>query len=281
MAHVGVAPQGTPPAGWYADPFTRGRLRYWDGRGWTQHVAVRSVKPPRPPHSHLPLRAAVEVLVVLAASLIGSRLLLEWLSHYRWPIAAYILIGGALGYGPVLVWCWRSRRRWGGGSLRGNTGLFARWADTGWGPIVWLCCIAANAATVTVILLTDIPFTSNLEGTDELPGERGYVISLLVLAVVAAPLVEEMVFRGVMMRGFLSVMGPVATVALQAVLFGCAHYDPIRGRGNIGLIIVLSGVGAVLGGAAYLFRRIGPPIIAHAIMNAIAMTIALSGWDPG
>jgi hypothetical protein len=34
----------------------------------------------------------------------------------------------------------------------------------------------------------------------------------------------------------------------------------------------------VLGGAAFLIRRIGPTMIAHAILNGIAMALALSGW---
>ena len=37
-----------------------------------------------------------------------------------------------------------------------------------------------------------------------------------------------------------------------------AHFDPIRGTGNIGLILVLASVGCMLGAAAYLFRRIAP-----------------------
>ena len=73
-------------------------------------------------------------------------------------------------------------------------------------------------------------------------------------------------------------MGPVAAVAIQGVLFGFAHFDPVRGSGNIGLIMVLGAVGVVLGGAAYRFRRIGPTIIAHGIINAVAMTLALTGW---
>jgi hypothetical protein len=31
--------QELPPPNWYADPYQQGRLRYWDGRAWTEHVA--------------------------------------------------------------------------------------------------------------------------------------------------------------------------------------------------------------------------------------------------
>ena len=103
-------------------------------------------------------------------------------------------------------------------------------------------------------------------------------MSLLVLAVVAAPIAEEIVFRGVVLRGLLSRYGAVVAVGVQGVLFGLAHFDPIRGAGNIGLILVLGSVGCVLGGAAFLIRRIVPTMIAHAILNGIAMALALTGW---
>jgi len=32
-------PPPAPPAAWYADPHGEARLRYWDGAGWTAHVA--------------------------------------------------------------------------------------------------------------------------------------------------------------------------------------------------------------------------------------------------
>jgi hypothetical protein len=72
-------------------------------------------------------------------------------------------------------------------------------------------------------------------------------------------------------------MHPVVAIVLQGVLFGVAHVDPVRGVGNIGLAMVLSGVGVALGGAAYLTHRLGPGVIAHAILNAVALTIALTG----
>ena len=55
-------------------------------------------------------------------------------------------------------------------------------------------------------------------------------------------------FRRVMLRGLLS-RSAVATIGIQGALFGMAHFDPIRGMGNIGLIMVLAGVGCTLGGA--------------------------------
>ena len=102
------------------------------------------------------------------------------------------------------------------------------------------------------------------------------MISILVTTVVAAPVVEELVFRGVMLRGLRSRLPAVAAVGGQGVVFGLAHFDPVRGSGNIGLVLVLTSVGIVLGGAAYLLRRIGPTIIAHAILNGVVMTVVLT-----
>lgn len=79
------------------------------------------------------------------------------------------------------------------------------------------------------------------------------------------------------MRGFLSRMRPTAAIALQGLLFGVAHVDPVRGTGNIGLALVLSGVGVALGSAAYFTHRLGPAVIAHAIFNGVVFTIVLTG----
>lgn len=223
------------------------------------------------------MRVAVGALAAILLSLIASRFLLTALDEYRWPVVVYIAIAGAVGYGPVVLWVWWGSHRAGHRSLRADTGLYFRTSDLGWGPLTWLCCLVAQIVLGVIVLVTRIPLTSNTEDVGGAGATRGYVIALAVLAVVAAPLVEEMVFRGVVLRGLLSRMAVWPAVVVQGVVFGMAHFDPARGAGNIGLIIVLSGVGVVLGGAAHRFRRIGPTIIAHAIINAIALTIALTG----
>ena len=59
-----------------------------------------------------------------------------------------------------------------------------------------------------IVTTLKIPFTSNVKEVSDLHNDRGYVVSLLVLAVVAAPICEEIVFRGVILRGLLSRHGP-------------------------------------------------------------------------
>lgn len=49
-----------PVPGWYADPEQAGRLRYWDGQQWTEHVAApqpaapAGSPPPLPPAAYQP-----------------------------------------------------------------------------------------------------------------------------------------------------------------------------------------------------------------------------------
>lgn len=264
------------PTGWFPDPWNQSGLRYWDGRSWTGLVAVPT--PVKQPHPTLPARAAWGAVLTLLVSLTSGRYVLQAIAGFEWPIAVYVAIVAVIGYVPSLLWCRYASRRWGTGRFREDVGLEARWVDAGWGPVTWIACLITQVIIGVIVISLGVPFTSNVERVSEVHSDRGYVVSLLVLAVVAAPIAEEIVFRGVVMRGLLSRNGAVVSVGVQGVVFGFAHFDPVRGTGNIGLIMVLGGVGCVLGGAAFLVRRIAPAMIAHAMMNGLAMALALSGW---
>lgn len=265
-------PPTTPPAGWYPDPMGFGQ-RYFDGLNWA------SGAPPfaeRPKHPVLPIGSSLGAIVVLIASLVTAKAIVGSLVQFDWPVFVYVSILVALGYGPSLVWAGYVRRRWADGRSS-SIGWGFRWSDAGWGPITWMAAIGTQIVLAVLVLALDIPLSSNVEEASDFGADRAYIVATVIAAVIAAPIVEEIVFRGLILRGFLSRMAPALAIGLQAILFGIAHIDPVRGWGNIGLALVLSGVGVALGTAAYLARRLGPTIIAHAIFNGVVMIIVLTG----
>lgn len=225
----------------------------------------------------MPLVAGIGAIVVLVVSLLGSKVVLDLIVDFEWPVVVYVALLGVLGYGPSVIWWWFATNRWGSGDARNDVGFTPRWSDLGWGPLIWLATIAVQVAVATIVLALDVPLANNTDDVGELTSDRTYAVAIVITAVVAAPLVEELVFRGIVLRSLLSVTpAPVAVIG-QGVLFGVAHVDPVRGVGNIGLAMVLSGVGVSFGVAAYLLRRIGPTMVAHAIFNGVVMIILLSG----
>jgi membrane protease YdiL (CAAX protease family) len=274
-------PPSTAPAGWYHDP--SGTLRYFDGRVWAPLTARAPgfVNDERPPERRqlpsLPLRAAIGGLAVILASLLIARAIVGVLLSVELPFGVYVGVLIALGYGPALVYSLWAVKRWGTGSVIADLGLRPRFADLGWGVVLWMSAIFAQLVTAVILLVLAVPTGSNIEGFE--PGARGrtYVVVILVSAVIAAPVVEELLFRGVILPGFLGSMPAALALGLQGLLFGAVHLDPQLGAGNLGLVVVLSVVGVVLGVGTWLLRRLLPAIIAHAIFNGVVMVIVLSG----
>jgi len=230
-----------------------------------------------PPHPTYPLWVGIGAVLTLAGSLTFARWLLDQLVDQEWPIAAYVALSAVIGYGPVLTWCVVATRRVRDEPWQQRFGLTFRPVDLGWGPLVWIATFGVQIVVAMIILATRIPIRSNLEGIEDGTWNRTYVVSLLLLAVIAAPIVEEIAFRAVLLRSLLSKCAPVLAIGVQAVLFGLAHIDPVRGIDNIGIAMVTGAIGASFGAAAYWLRRIPPTMIAHAIINALALTLVLTG----
>ena len=266
---------GAAAPGWFVDPWQPTRYRWWDGTQWAAPTSQQPGVPARPAMPTLPLPAAIGAIAITTVALIGSRFALDALGELQWPIAVYVALSVLFAYGPMVAYCVWASRRWGTGRLSRDAGFTARWSDAGWGPLVWLAAFGAEIAVALFVLATRIPIRSNTENIDDLSGERGVIISVLITAVIAAPFIEELVFRGVILRGLASTLSAWVAVVVQGMLFGAAHADPSRGIGNVGLVLVLSAVGVVLGGAALLLRRIGPTIIAHMIFNGVVLLIVL------
>ena len=88
---------------------------------------------------------------------------------------------------------------------------------------------------------------------------------LIVLAVFAAPIFEEFIFRGLVFRGLRRLTGPVLAVAGSAALFALVH-PPVA-------IIPVFGLGIA---AAVSFQQTGlllAPIVAHCVYNASVLAL--------
>jgi len=93
---------------------------------------------------------------------------------------------------------------------------------------------------------------------------------MVVLAVVVAPIVEEVGFRGLLFLGLRRLAGPRVALVLSSVLFGLVHAQP-------NVIAPLAVFGVFL---AYLVEVTGsllPGIVAHMAFNG--MTTALALWS--
>lgn len=222
----------------------------------------------------MPLPAAYVAIVVVVVALVVERVLLQIVSG-RLPLAGLVAISTVVGYGPMVAYLLWASRRWGTGSFAEDYGFRIRWIDAGWGPLVWLSAFVAEIVVGAIVIATKVPLKSNTTGLRTLRGHHDVLLAVAISAVIAAPFVEELIFRGLIMRSFLSSMPTALAIGLQGALFGLAHIGPERGLGNIGLVILLGSIGAVFGGAAYLLRRIGPTILAHAMLNVVALMLSV------
>jgi hypothetical protein len=90
-----------------------------------------------------------------------------------------------------------------------------------------------------------------------------------LVVVVAAPLVEEFIFRGVGFCLFSQVAGPAVAIAVTSLAFGLAH-------GLVVALPVLSLFGVVLGWLRSKTGSLYPPMILHGTFNAAALIAAVT-----
>lgn len=158
----------------------------------------------------------------------------------------------------------------GSGSLVADYGLrFAGWLDVAGGAAVGVAC------QLVLVPALYFPFERLDHGlahrlTVPAHEEIGAVHSAgplalaLVFLAAGAPLVEELFFRGLVLRGLLGRVPTPVAIAAAAVLFALAHFELAQFPG-------LAVFGVVLGVLAWRTNRLGPGVAAHAAFNATAV----------
>lgn len=89
-------------------------------------------------------------------------------------------------------------------------------------------------------------------------------LSSIVGVAIAAPFFEEMLFRGIILRGLLARMRPAAAVVVSALIFGAAHL-------NLYQFVVGTLIGLPLGWLYLRFRSTVPCMLLHGGFNVVAL----------
>ena len=100
----------------------------------------------------------------------------------------------------------------------------------------------------------------------EIIGGKRSLWGSVILAIVVAPATEELLFRGLILRGFLSRYSVRKAILISAVLFGLFHLNPWQ-------FLPATIAGVLL---AWLFVKTGsllPCFFAHAVQNAVPVLL--------
>jgi membrane protease YdiL (CAAX protease family) len=101
-------------------------------------------------------------------------------------------------------------------------------------------------------------------------------VAIALIAVVVAPIVEELFFRGLVLRGLTAGHGTTRALVATTAVFALVHIQPFAGTHNVMVVAAIGALGLVLGLAALRFRRLGPGMVAHSLINLLAVVALFS-----
>lgn len=109
------------------------------------------------------------------------------------------------------------------------------------------------------------------ERAQELADKAGGVntVLLVLMVVVGAPIVEELVYRGLVQRSLSNAVGAASGLILASLLFSLIHFSPVEYPG-------LFVAGLVFGACLTVTGRLGPAIVTHAAFNAAGLVMVLT-----
>lgn len=151
-------------------------------------------------------------------------------------------------------------------SLAGSGGLILRalpWLVLSIGLFGMLCrSLTSHSASPSPALVEWI----NGSGQD--------MIVPVVWIVVVAPIIEEILFRGILLSAFEEVLGLWPSVLISTVGFVVAHSDPAA-------YPQLAFIGAVFAIVVVSANSLWAGVLLHAVNNAIVTLVILTGGQPG
>jgi hypothetical protein len=149
------------------------------------------------------------------------------------------------------------------------------WPTLRWRRItVWqaLACLAGGALlTVAIALLPPVLPDATQFPLEGLFNSRAAAYAIGAFAIVVAPVMEEMIFRGILFAIFESQVGLRFAILMTAILFGGLHVPEYWGAWNHMLLIFL--IGLVFSLARGRSGSLAPSVFLHVGYNASMMII--------
>ncbi|MEG0601674.1 MAG: type II CAAX endopeptidase family protein [Mucinivorans sp.] len=127
-------------------------------------------------------------------------------------------------------------------------------------PLMLLGLLLIVVSSVAIDPIVKLMPESSLDVLYEMMGTGMWVI---LTGVVAAPILEEYIFRGVLQRSLVHHAPPVVGVILSALVFGLVHIIPQQ---MIGALMA----GLILGGVFYITGSLTTVVVIHMLNNGLA-----------
>jgi membrane protease YdiL (CAAX protease family) len=205
----------------------------------------------------------------VAALAVGVTFLIVVVAPRADPALLFPALAMAIGVATVM-WTLFHRRA---GALLGDRfrpGLRA----LGIAVLGWLIVFALQVLIGTAVVVLLGPDAAPEAGGLPPQAVEGPPWSLVLAAVVVAPVAEELYFRGFLLQGLWRSFGPRWAIVASALVFGLFHFGGARLQTVLPMVSATA-IGLVFG---YLFvrtRNLAVTILAHALVNGLAVTVVL------
>ena len=222
---------------------------------------------------NLVIAQVVVGIIVLVVMGVGSGQPIEGLPQIVATVAADVAFLGVM-----LVWLTWKARDWRRlvGIAFGAKG--ARDAAVGFGLGALLYVVVGVVVAVPLLSIFRLLFGANVSAPEQIPGGLSINAKLLTafLALVLAPITEELFYRGIFYRSLRDRHGVLVGAAVSAVLFGASHVVDAPWRDVVFLqtLMVFTGLGLAL-----IYERranLLADIAAHVAFNVIGIVIIFS-----
>ena len=210
----------------------------------------------------------------IAASVLTGRLLAALCHELQIPSVGSVIAFYAVIFGGLWWTCRIVSRRYGSGSLKSDFGLQWRPSDIGRALLGYVVAAYAGRALMSA-------WAGHTDRLDRMMSGLGHLSDpafavFAVSAVVAAPLVEELTFRGMLQRALVSRLGAAKAVVAQGLVFGAYHLTIQLGWDNLPYSLGLVTFGIVAGWMAHRTARLGPGMTMHVLANMIIVSVLAS-----